>query len=66
MNTNIFIDNELITQAINLSELKTKKDVVDVALREYVAKRKRKNLAELKGKIEFADGYDYKEMRCGE
>jgi Arc/MetJ family transcription regulator len=65
MNTNIFIDNELIAQAIDLSELKTKKEIVDLALREYVARRKRKNLADLKGQILFSDGYNYKESRCG-
>ena len=26
-------------------------------------KKKRKSLADLKGKIQFADGYDYKAMR---
>jgi len=65
MNTNIFIDNELIAQAIDLSELKTKKEIVDLALREFVAKRKRKNLGELKGAVKFLDGYDHKELRCG-
>ncbi len=24
------------------------------------------NLADLKGKIEFSDGYDYKALRCGQ
>ena len=66
MNTNIFIDNELITQAIDLSEIKTKKEIVDLALREYVARRKKKNLSELKGQIKFSSGYDYKDLRCGE
>jgi Arc/MetJ family transcription regulator len=66
MNTNIFIDNDLMTQAIDLSEEKTQKDIIDIALREYVAKRRTKSLAQLKGKIEFADGYNYKELRCGE
>jgi Arc/MetJ family transcription regulator len=66
MNTNVYIDSDLITQAIDLSELKTKKDIINLALREYVEKRKRKNLAELKGKIEFSDGYNYKDLRCGE
>jgi len=66
MNTNVYIDSELITQAIDLSELKTKKEIINLALKEYVERRKRKNLAELKGKIEFADGYDYKESRLGE
>ncbi|MCL2637928.1 MAG: type II toxin-antitoxin system VapB family antitoxin [Oscillospiraceae bacterium] len=66
MNTNVYIDNELITQAIDLSEFKTKKEIINLALKEYVERRKKKNLAELKGKIEFADGYDYKDLRCGE
>ena len=29
-------------------------------------KKKQKNLADLKGKIQFADGYDYKAMRCAQ
>lgn len=29
-------------------------------------KKERKSLADLKGKIHFADGYDYKAMRCAE
>ena len=31
---------------------------------EFSQKKKRKSLADLKGKIQFADGYDYKAMRC--
>ncbi len=29
-------------------------------------KKKQKNLLDLKGKIQFADGYDYKAMRCAQ
>ena len=29
-------------------------------------KKKQKSLADLKGKIQFADGYDYKAMRCAQ
>ena len=28
--------------------------------------KKKKSLADLKGKIHFADGYDYKAMRCAQ
>jgi len=31
---------------------------------DFSQKKKQKSLADLKGKINFADGYDYKAMRC--
>lgn len=33
---------------------------------DFAQKKKQKNLADLKGKIQFADGYDYKAMRCAQ
>jgi hypothetical protein len=36
---------------------------VYTALRLLVAERKRKSLLDLRGKIEFAHGYDYKGLR---
>ncbi|MCF6097292.1 type II toxin-antitoxin system VapB family antitoxin [Thermovorax subterraneus] len=63
MRTNIVIDENLIKEALKLSGLKTKKEVVNLALKEFVESRKRKNLLELKGKIEFDVDYDYKKMR---
>ena len=44
-------------------EISTKRELIEVALREYVNNRKRKNIKELKGKIKFRDNYDYKTMR---
>ena len=66
MRTNTYIDDNLMAQAIRISGLTTPKEIVNLALQEFVEKRKRKNLAQLKGRIEFADGYDYKKLRCGE
>ena len=63
MRTNVVIDDELINEAIRLSGLKTKKDVISIALHELVATRKRRNLLEIEGKIMFRDDYDYKAMR---
>lgn len=65
MRTNIVIDNKLIEQAMRISGLTTKKDVVDRALREFVQRRTQKDLSELRGKIQFADDYDYKALREG-
>jgi Arc/MetJ family transcription regulator len=63
--TNIVIDDNLIKQAMRVSGLTTKKDVVDRALAEFVQRHTRKDLNELQGKIQFADNYDYKAMRKG-
>jgi Arc/MetJ family transcription regulator len=64
MRTNIVLNDDLIEEAFKYSSnITTKKELVETALLEYVNNRKRKNLKELKGKIFFRDGYDYKSMR---
>ena len=63
MRTNIVIDDALMKEALVLSKLRTKRDVVHKALEEYVLDLKRKQLGDLRGKIRFADGYDYKALR---
>ena len=64
MRTNIVLDDELLSEAIRVSGIKTKKDVVHEALKILVATKKRKSLLDLEGKIEFAPGYDYKSLRA--
>ncbi len=63
MRTNIVLDEELVREALRYSKARTKKDLVHEALREYVENRRRKDLRELRGKVEFAEGYDYKALR---
>jgi Arc/MetJ family transcription regulator len=63
MRTNIDIKEELIQEAMELAEISTKKEIVELALTEFVQQRKRKNLADLRGKIFLADDYDYKKAR---
>jgi len=48
MRTNIELDDALIAQALEISEFKTKKDVVHEALRQYVASLKRKQLLSMR------------------
>jgi hypothetical protein len=38
-------------------------DLAEEAYKEYVAKHKMKNLQDLRGKIQFNDDYNYKDMR---
>lgn len=64
MRTNIVIDDSLIEEAMTLSKLKTKKEVVHQALEEYVHALKKRDLRDLRGKVRLADGYDYKKLRA--
>ena len=65
MRTNIFIDDNIMKKAMTLSGLRTKKEVVEKALQEFVTALSRKDLYDLKGQIKFSDGYDYKLLREG-
>lgn len=63
MRTNIDIDEELLEEAFSVSQARSKKDLIHDALREYVRLKKRKDLTELAGTIEFYEGYNHKELR---
>ncbi|HTQ26568.1 MAG TPA: type II toxin-antitoxin system VapB family antitoxin [Puia sp.] len=61
MRTNIELDDILLKQAIKLSKLKTKREVVQEALKSYVASLKKRELLNLKGRIKWEG--NLKEMR---
>jgi len=63
MKTNVDVDEQLIREALKLSRLKSKRELIHLALKEFVENRRRLNLLDLEGKIEFTDGYDYKALR---
>jgi len=65
MRTNIVLDDALVEEAMILSGVKTKKELISKALREFVTTRKRLNLLDLDGKIDFSEAYDYKSLREG-
>lgn len=66
MRTNIVLDDTLVDEAFKYAEtIHTKKDLIEVALKEFVRARKMKNIRDLKGKITFDETYDYKAMRVG-
>ena len=65
MRTNVVLDDTLVQEALLLSGIKTKKDVISMALHEFVTTRKRLNLLKLAGKINFRDDYDHKICREG-
>jgi Arc/MetJ family transcription regulator len=42
MRTNIVLDDDLIEQAMRLARVKTKRDAVEAALRDFVARHKQR------------------------
>ena len=65
MRTNIMLDDELVNEAFKHSLAKTKKELLHEALKEYVETHRRMDLRQIRGKISFYDGYDYKGLREG-
>jgi|TARA_B110000495_G_scaffold162371_1_gene147263 Arc/MetJ family transcription regulator len=65
MRTNIVLDDDLVAEAFKYSSVKSKRELVHMALQEFVDKKRRMNLMDLEGQVAFEEGYDYKRMREG-
>lgn len=63
MPTNLAIDDLLLQEAQRVGKKKTKKDVVNEALTEYIQRRKQAEIIELFGTVEYDETYDYKAAR---
>ncbi|HEV8132980.1 MAG TPA: type II toxin-antitoxin system VapB family antitoxin [Acidobacteriota bacterium] len=63
MPTNLAIDDKLLEQAKNVGGYKTKRETVNEALREFIQRRQRVELAKLFGKVDYDPRYDYKKER---
>lgn len=63
MRTNIVLDDELVQEAFKYTTAKTKRELVQQALLEFVEKHRRRNLLELYGQGGIREDYDYKALR---
>ena len=63
MATNLAIDDKLLEEALKVGGHNSKKDTVNEALKEYVMRRKRKDILSLFGKVEMEPSYDYRKER---
>ena len=59
MASNLAIDDSLLLLAQRVSDPMTKKDTVNLALKEFVQRRQQEELLDMFGTVE----YDYKELR---
>lgn len=65
MRTNIILDDDLMKDAFRYSKVRTKKELIHRALKEFVENHKRMDIRNLRGKIQFREDYDYKKLRRG-
>ena len=61
MRTNIVVDDSLMAEAMRLSSIKTKKGVIDQALRLLVQVKRQEAVRQLKGKLSWQGNLE--EMR---
>jgi Bacterial antitoxin of type II TA system, VapB len=65
MRTNIVLDDKLVARAMRLAGVKTKREVVHSALREFVRNRSRPDVREIFGIGGIDPDYDHKNLRAG-
>ena len=63
MPTNLAIDDQLLQEALTVGGHRTKRETVNEALREFIQRRQRLELAKLVGTVEYDPRYDYKKER---
>jgi Arc/MetJ family transcription regulator len=63
MQITLNLDEALLTEAFELTNLTTREELVNLALQELVRSRRKKNLLDLAGQIQFAPGFDHKVLR---
>ena len=63
MATNLNLDSALVQEALAVGGLRTKKETVTVALREFIARRHQAKVISLFGTVDCDPKYDYKTQR---
>ncbi|MDJ0702355.1 MAG: type II toxin-antitoxin system VapB family antitoxin [Leptolyngbyaceae cyanobacterium MO_188.B28] len=63
MATSLNIDDALLQEALELDNQITDDALVEIALREYIQRRKRLKVLDLFGAIDYESDYDYKQQR---
>jgi Arc/MetJ family transcription regulator len=63
MTTNVEIDDALMEEAMELTRIKTKKQVIESALKEFIAANHRRQLMSLRGKVEWEGNQESAQKR---
>lgn len=63
MRTNIVLDDSLVAQGMKLTRLKTRRALVDYALRELIRRKQQRKIMALRGQVEWEG--NLRELRRG-
>ena len=63
MQITLNLDESLLFEALQLTNLTDQEEIVKLALQELVKSRRKKNLLDLAGQIQFSPDFDYKALR---
>lgn len=63
MQITLNLDDSLLNEAFQLTNLSTQEELINLALQELVGSRRKKNLLDLAGQIQFAPDFNHKDMR---
>lgn len=63
MRTNIVLDDALVEEAFRYASVSTKRELIHIALTEFIQNHRRKDVRELVGKVKIRDDYNYKVHR---
>lgn len=63
MRTNIVLDDQLVKEAMRLSKVRTKREAVDLALRQYVTRSRQRDILQLLDEELIAPDYDVRAVR---
>lgn len=63
MATNLAIDETLLEEALKVGGFKTKKETVNVALKELIQRRKQEDVVRMFSSVKYDKNYNYKKMR---
>lgn len=63
MATNLAIDDKLLISAQAIAGIKTKRETVNQALKEFIQRREQEDVIDLFGTIDYDEEYNYKTLR---
>ena len=63
MRTNIVLNEQLVQEAFSYAKVHSKRELIDLALQEFVINHRRLDLRDLPGTVTLSKDYDYKSLR---
>jgi Arc/MetJ family transcription regulator len=63
MQITLNLDESLLNEALELTNVSNQEELVNLALQELVRSHRKKNLLDLAGQIQFTEDFDHKALR---